>query len=294
MKGYDVTKHALSTFGGAGPQHCCAIAKSLGMKKIYVHRYSGILSAFGLSLADIVVEKQEPFSGTYIKSSLHEAIARLDKLEMEAKNELIRQTSSFSAGTNDLLIKCTKFLNCRYQGTDTAIMTCLSDSDASYEEVFISNYKREYGFELTNRQILIDDIRVRAVAIGTNKYDTGPNIESFVPVETKLSPLETVSTYFEGGRLSTPVYYSSSLPSGVSIMGPAIIIQNVATVVIEPGCKAYIYGLDIEIIVEEAINKVVTTTLDPIYLSVFSHRFMGIAEQMGRTLQRTSISVNIK
>lgn len=294
MKGYDVTKHALSTFGGAGPQHCCAIAKSLGMKKIYVHRYSGILSAFGLSLADIVVEKQEPFSGTSIKSSLHEAIARLDKLEMEAKNELIRQTSSFSAGTNDLLIKCTKFLNCRYQGTDTAIMTCLSDSDASYEEVFISNYKREYGFELTNRQILIDDIRVRAVAIGTNKYDTGPNIESFVPVETKLSPLETVSTYFEGGRLSTPVYYSSSLPSGVSIMGPAIIIQNVATVVIEPGCKAFIYGLDIEIIVEEAINKVVTTTLDPIYLSVFSHRFMGIAEQMGRTLQRTSISVNIK
>lgn len=93
MKGYDVTKHALSCFGGAGPQHCCAIAKSLGMQKIYVHKYSGILSAFGLSLADIVVERQEPFSGTLSgpESCLENALARLERLEQDAKAALFAQ-----------------------------------------------------------------------------------------------------------------------------------------------------------------------------------------------------------
>ena len=347
MKGFDVTKHFLSTFGGAGPQHCCAIAKSLGMSKVYVHRYSGILSAYGLSLADIVVEKQEPFNGTDISNSstLSIALDRLHKLETEATAELIQQ--GFTANR----ISCTRYLNCRYQGTDTAMMTSIppiektsyshsstpirgsmscvgpsteyiaeysknivsewlgvgspdsSDSvstemASTYESTFIESYKREYGFELVGRKVLVDDVRVRAVgksALSDTVVDT--EVESTlqaVPVPPPV-PTELVSVYFEGKRVPTPVHFMDALLPGQTVSGPAIIVQNVATVIIDPNCHAVVTREgDLEIIIEEAEQKIVTAALDPIYLSIFSHRFMGIAEQMGRTLQRTSISVNIK
>lgn len=108
MKGFDVTAHALACFGGAGPQHCCAIAKLLGMRKIVVHKYSGVLSAFGLSLADVVVEKQEPFSGSASNpESLEVMKIRLDRLRestVDALCELSFDTSQIS---------CTLYANCR-------------------------------------------------------------------------------------------------------------------------------------------------------------------------------------
>jgi 5-oxoprolinase (ATP-hydrolysing) len=342
MKGFDVTMHALSTFGGAGPQHCCSIAKSLGMSKVYVHRYSGILSAYGLSLADIVVEKQEPFSGADISSPTTIAVAsqRLQALDAEAKNELTQQ--GFSAER----ISCVWYLNCRYQGTDTSMMTSITDEEmevftqsstgmnkpltdtisgriaditqsivdtvsgttsdmtylaSTYRNTFIETYKREFGFELVGRNILVDDVRVRAVG----KSHTGTAASSGSAAEGVLGkevgevtapvPSETVSVYFEGSRMPTPVFILDALLPGQEVYGPAIIVQNVATVIVDPNCHALITSEgDIEITIDECERKIVTAALDPIYLSIFSHRFMGIAEQMGRTLQRTSISVNIK
>lgn len=287
MKGFDVTKHALSCFGGAGPQHCCAIAKSLGMRKIYVHRYSGILSAFGLSLADVVVERQEPFSGAELKASLALAQQGLDRLQLDAEQDLLSQ------GFSEKAISCTQYLNCRYAGTDTSIMTSLpAGRVGQYAQVFVENYKREYGFELEGRAILLDDVRVRAV--GSHSAATTVDDVRVASVAPP-APLEIVQAYFEGGRCDTPVFNLNSLSSGNSIYGPAIIMQDVATVVVEPGCEAVITsGGNIEVIVHESADKRASTAVDPIYLSIFSHRFMGIAEQMGRTLQRTSISVNIK
>ena len=291
MKGYDVTKHALSCFGGAGPQHCCAIAKSLGMRKIYVHLYSGILSAYGLSLADVVVERQEPFSGQSVVAAMDVASTRLDALEGEALAELLQQ------GFQKEEVTCTRYLNCRYQGTDTSIMTNIpsSSSTSSYEQVFIENYKREYGFELEGRAILLDDLRVRAVG-QSNGSGGGVNKDDVVlPATAPPAPEEVVKVYFEGGHRDTPVFRMQGLSAGQRINGPAIIVQNVATVIVEPGCEAIITSRgNIEIYVHEIAEKNASTALDPIYLSIFSHRFMGIAEQMGRTLQRTSISVNIK
>ena len=292
MKGHDVTKHALSCFGGAGPQHCCAIAKSLGMRKIYVNRYSGILSAFGLSLADVVVERQQPFSGGELELSLELAEKHIESLEAEAVQELVSQGFAREG------ISVTRFLNLRYQGTDTALMT--PSTAKGYSAEFVSNYRREYGFELTGRAVLLDDIRVRATGnrgISGSASDTvsssGPPSP---PPPPPPVPHSTVQVYFEqGGRRPTPVFLASSLLPLQSVSGPAIIVQDVATVVVEPGCRADITEMgDIEILVLELGEKNVTVELDPIYLSIFSHRFMGIAEQMGRTLQRTSISVNIK
>lgn len=330
MKGFDVTKHHLSTFGGAGPQHCCAIAKSLGMSKVYVHKYSGILSAFGLSLADIVVEKQEPFSGGDIssKETLTIALDRLHALEDGARLELITQ------GFPITKISCARYLNCRYQGTDTSMMTCIPDEEqqflhsstpikasvscgnwlgggastskselgAKYESIFIENYKREFGFELIGRKVVVDDVRVRAVgksassegiasdAMGTDTTKTASCSVVPAPIYS-----DKVSVFFEGQRMETPVFFMDKLISGQEVLGPAIIVQNEATVIVDPKCRAIITPLgDIEITIEESEQVIVTDVLDPIYLSIFSHRFMGIAEQMGRTLQRTSISVNIK
>lgn len=299
MKGYDVTRHALSCFGGAGPQHCCAIAKSLGMKKIYVHRYSGILSAYGLSLADVVVEKQKPFSGAAIDSGgvmtqAHDALASLEDI---TRADLERQ------GFSDDCIAVTRFLNCRYQGTDTTIMVSLPSGVESTKEAtdgyaaeFVANYRREYGFELMNRAILVEDVRVRAVGKsnsgGPYGNDVGVAADDKVP---EPASREIVKVYFEEGRLDTPVYYLKELAPHTRILGPAIIIQDVATVIVEPHCLAVAtLGGDLEITVLEAKDFSLSTDLDPIYLSIFGHRFMGIAEQMGRTLQRTSISVNIK
>lgn len=288
MKGYDVTKHSLACFGGAGPQHCCAIAKSLGMRKVLVHRYSGILSAYGLSLADIVVEKQEAFNSGELESSLEIANKKLIALEQDAIQELLQQDFPRDA------IKTKLYLNCRYAGTDTAAMTTLSDTNlTSYSDVFVENYKREFGFELKGRDILIDDVRVRAIGKASDN-SAKEEVAGSMNVPTP-PPTEYVSVYFDGGRVRTPVYHHDKLPLGCSFIGPAIIIQNVATVVVEPGCSAEITANgDIEITIHDSGDKKVGCELDPIYLSIFSHRFMGIAEQMGRTLQRTSISVNIK
>lgn len=293
MKGYDVTKHWLSCFGGAGPQHCCAIAKSLGMTKVLVHRYSGILSAYGLSLADVVVERQEPFNSGALDTSLPALEVRLQELEKQARAELVRQ------GFADSQIEVTAYLNCRYMGTDTASMTCL-DAQApsmSYAEVFVANYRREYGFELQDRAILVDDLRVRATGkssfslTSASSSATSTNVSPAAPV-----PREHVSCFFEDtGRVQTPVFFLHALEPMQSIAGPAIIVQDVATVVVEPQCTALIsVNGDIEITIHASQQREISLAVDPIYLSVFSHRFMGIAEQMGRTLQRTSISVNIK
>lgn len=294
MKGYDVTKHVLACFGGAGPQHCCAIAKTLGMRKVLVHKYSGILSAYGLSLADIVVERQEPFNSGELNANLTYAQERLERLSAEAREELLTQ------GFQPNQIEIIHYLNCRYQGTDTANMTCLpsssSSGDVTYETVFIDNYRREYGFELKDRPILIDDIRVRA--IGKSDFmlmkDTLPTT-TISTTKVAPTPSEYAEVFFQQSRQKTPIYFFQNLESYDVIYGPAIIIQNVATVIIEPHCTAYITSTkDIEITIEELESKKISEELDPIYLSVFAHRFMGIAEQMGRTLQRTSISVNIK
>lgn len=284
MKGYDVTKHWLACFGGAGPQHCCAIAKSLGMEKVLVHRYSGVLSAYGLSLADVVVEKQEPFSSAELTVSLPLASERLEVLAAAAKADLLAQ------GFSEEQISIQKFLNCRYQGTDTAMMT--SSTDGQYATVFVENYRREYGFELLERSILVDDIRVRAIG-----HSEGSRAIALAHTATPVSPVpvKEVQVFFDDQRYATPVFYLKDLLPGQAISGPAIIVQDVATVIIEPHCTALVTQRgDIEITIGGGGNKGISEEVDPIYLSIFSHRFMGIAEQMGRTLQRTSISVNIK
>ncbi|KAF5278020.1 hypothetical protein FQA39_LY18417 [Lamprigera yunnana] len=288
-KGYDTSRHALACFGGAGGQHACAIARSLGMSLVFVHKYAGILSAYGMALADVVYDKQEPCSKVYSQENFSLFEKRLDALCNDCTIELENQ------GFSKDQIVCETYLHMRYDGTDCALMcspveTGTDTKYGNFLNAFMNRYTTEFGFTLKHRAVIIDDIRVRAVG----KSHT--IIEEEQALATDNPSIEkTVRVYFEGGYQLTNVYLLEKLEFGQVIDGPAIIMDKLSTILIEPDCTATVtkYG-DIKIKVGTGIVQQIGSELDSIQLSIFGHRFMSIAEQMGRVLQRTSISTNIK
>ena len=211
MRGFDITKHALACFGGAGPQHACAMARALGITKVYVHRYGGILSAYGLSMADAVVEEQEPAKEVYAVAksdssgfdedqdpSVATREARLGQLANKARSSLMKQ------GYSEESIVIEKYLNMRYQGTDNAIM--IKDGNHAndklpYAKTFVDQYHREFGFELEGRDILIDDFRVRAFVPGAT-----PALPPQVPLIGPPPPAGSTRAYFENGWETVSTY----------------------------------------------------------------------------------------
>ncbi|KAL7564022.1 hypothetical protein ACA910_006934 [Epithemia clementina (nom. ined.)] len=305
MKGHDLAKHVLACFGGAGPQHACAMAQRLGMKKVFVHRYSGILSAYGLALADAVHETQEPTAEILGPGNKNggggevsaDGIGRLSHLEQTARQALIDQ------GYGADRIHVERFLNLRYDGTDTSIMIPENQTSptATFAQDFEAVYQREYGFTLKGRDIWVDDYRVRAVVPGPIPPE--PIISENVTPLPPLVPDDTTRAYFETGWYDeVPVYKMENLKPGHVVAGPSIIVQPISTVVLELNCHALVNDkCDLDITVGKTVDSVpfpadiaAAAGPDPVQLSIFAHRYMGIAEQMGRTLQRTAISVNMK
>ncbi len=283
MRGYDIKEHVLATFGGAGSQHACAIARILGISTIFIHRFSGILSAYGIGLADAVVEKQEPAALVLTTGAMTQITRRLDQLQQSAEAELSAQCIRREK------IISRRYLNLRYRGTDTALMIEQSDA-CGFAEAFIARYRREFGFIFEDREILIDDYRIRAVGKGA-----GPGRHKISSADGIPEKERVVSCYFTGGSLETDLYLMEKLAVGHRIFGPAIIIQETATIVVEPDCTALIteFG-DVEIRVGRDRRRQIDTAVNPVQLAIFANLFMSIAEQMGRMLQKTAISTNIK
>ncbi|KAJ3359214.1 hypothetical protein HDU91_004983 [Kappamyces sp. JEL0680] len=296
-KGYNTADHVLSCFGGAGGQHAFAIARSLGIHMILIHKYSSILSAYGQALADVVHEVQEPSAHVLSPSSRAALQESSQRLIASARSVMVAQGFPESHITVEL------YLNLRYFGTDTAIMTLKPENDSwDFETVFLHNYRKEFGFVLPDRDILVDDIRVRCIG---RSFATGSDVK-WTSVYEELETIhktpvqgssEEVSIYWEGpGRVTTPLYLLKKLKPGDEIHGPAIIIDDTATIAVEPFCRALVTSEHVVGFVGTAPKPMIegVITCDPILLSVFGHRFMSIAEQMGRTMQKTSISTNIK
>ncbi|EPQ63220.1 Bgt-5230 [Blumeria graminis f. sp. tritici] len=307
-KGYDVSKHRLATFGGAGGQHAVAIAQSLGIREILVHRYSSVLSAYGMSLADIVIERQEPASeiwndDDFVSNSLEERILGLGH---QVISELRQQ------GFDDNCIEFEQYLNMRYKGTESALMIMNPEvvnmkkcgRKFSFGKAFIQEHRREYGFEIPDREIIIDDIRIRGKGKNLTRADKTVDkqleeikIKDLLPGEKEF---KKSSIYFDGHRQITPIYRLEGLDIGDKINGPAIIADQNQTIVVSPGATSLVINTHVVITVDKKIirtsdkEKMLSEEVDPIQLSIFSHRFMAIAEQMGRALQKTSISTNIK
>ena len=283
MRGYDIKNHVLAAFGGAGPQHACAVARSLGISEIFVHRFSGILSAYGMGLADVVVERRTPVSAVYGPDALPGLLAALADLQTEAEAELAAQ------GFAETHIHSTVFLNLRYQGTDTAVMIPRPD-DGDFAGALERVYLMEFGFALEGRDVLVDDLRVRSRGKTTGL--------SQMTIETSgkpPKPMDRRPVYFEGGFQETDIFILENLRAGQEICGPAIVIHDTSTILIEPDCRAEVTAAgDMAIHVGETASQKPGRSLDPVQLSIFANLFMSIAEQMGRMLQKTAISTNIK
>ncbi|XP_027919025.1 5-oxoprolinase [Vigna unguiculata] len=290
MKGHETKNHSLACFGGAGPQHACAIARSLGMKEVLIHKLCGILSAYGMGLANVVEEAQEPYSAVYGAESIIEVSQREAVLLRQVKQKL--QNQAFKEEN----ISTETYLNLRYEGTDTAIMVKRQIAEDGqlydYATEFVRLFQQEYGFKLQNRNIVICDVRVRGIGVtnilrpqAIEPASGSPIVEGYYKV------------YFGNGWQETPLYKLEKLGYGHMMSGPAIIMNGNSTVIVEPNCRATItkYG-NIRIEIDSPLTsvKISDKVADVVQLSIFNHRFMGIAEQMGRTLQRTSISTNIK
>ena len=283
MRGFDIRDHVLAVFGGAGAQHACSVARILGMRKVVVHRFSGILSACGMGMADTTVDRRQPAATELGSEALHTMREKLAHLRTETEQELLEQGIPLER------ISSQRFLNLRYAGTDTALMI-EEPKNGDYGTAFRAAYQREFGFTLQDRAVLIDDLRVRSAG------QAGRVEKQAVPdAETPPVPQALVPVWFSEGKQDTPLYIMETLLAGHELFGPALLIQATATIVVEPDCTASInkYG-DVEIQVGGKRQEVISTALDPVRLSVFANLFMSIAEQMGRMLQKTAVSTNIR
>ncbi|KAH7310834.1 Hydantoinase B/oxoprolinase-domain-containing protein [Stachybotrys elegans] len=294
-KGYRTADHELAVFGGAGGQHACAIAANLGIDRILIHRYSSILSAYGMALADLVHDVQQPCS-VPLETSLGELDERLKDLESKATEKLLAD------GTSAEAIRFEHFLNLRYVGSDTTLMICRPKS-GTWADAFTAEHKRQFSFVMAGRDILVENIRVRATAKSSSvepEFNLNKQLTATILVavpEDKIS--DRVRVFFESGWVEAPLYLLSDLTSGHAIEGPAIIVDNTQTIVVSPQAKGIILSRHVVIELAQAsptqpLEILSEKKIDPVELTVMAHRFMSIAEQMGHTLQKTSVSVNIK
>jgi 5-oxoprolinase (ATP-hydrolysing) len=248
-KGHDSSKHRLATFGGAGGQHAVAIAESLGIKQILIHRYSSVLSAYGMALADVVDERQEPESKVWRdeESVIDELRTKMDKLKSKSQGALRAQ------GFDDGEIVFEQYLNMRYRGTESALMIIkpsaaeakehFAGKDWAFGKAFVKQHRYEFGFTLDDRDIIVDDVRVRGIGKSFRHE------ERTVDQQLKVVKRQAVSekkvsgkgdVYFEGGRISTPIYKLEDLAVGNTIEGPAMLADGTQTIVITPKANALI------------------------------------------------------
>ncbi|KAB8070655.1 Hydantoinase B/oxoprolinase-domain-containing protein [Aspergillus leporis] len=296
-RGFETSSHHLACFGGAGGQHACTVAASLGISRIIIHKYSSVLSAYGLALAEVVKESQEPVSADF-ETSQSNLASRFSEMTEAATAEMKTQGFSADQVRHDL------YLNMRYEGSDTSLMILKEDGDSGFLEQFKVRHRREFNFN-SERPVLVDDIRVRTIASSKVRTEKSPLIQLREATLQDVSgaPDNTTKAYFDGysSRIDTPVYLLDKLDKNARVHGPAVIIDKTQTIVVAPNAVAKILETCIVIdLGEEDINAAngvpseLASQIDPIRLSIFGHRFMSIAEQMGRTLQKTSVSTNIK
>jgi 5-oxoprolinase (ATP-hydrolysing) len=304
-KGHDTSTHRLATFGGAGGQHAVAIAESLGIRQILVHRYSSVLSAYGMALADVVDESQVPDSTVW--DDRGDAARNLkSKMEELKRNSLKRLQDQ---GFSEDVIEFEEYLNMRYRGTESALMVVRPNKaeakekydgdDWAFGKAFVKQHEQEFGFTLPDRDIIVDDVRVRGIGKGFEGMEktVDQQLKELTPHDVDLKKAYTKSdVYFEGGRRETTIYKLEDISVGERVAGPAIIADGTQTIIVTPGATALILATHVVINIGDGsvTSKPSTKQVDPILLSIFAHRFMAIAEQMGRALQKTSVSTNVK
>ncbi|MCW5670687.1 MAG: hydantoinase B/oxoprolinase family protein [Hydrogenophaga sp.] len=285
-RGYDVTRYTLQCFGGAGGQHACLVADALGMTRVFVHPLAGVLSAYGMGLADQNVIREQAVELPLVAASLPAIEDTLEALATAARVELQRQ--QVNAGESTVHRR----VHVRYEGSDSALVVPFGDI-AAIEAGFEAAYRQRFAFLMQGKRLVVEAVSVEAVVAGDAPHE--PRLATHGPRDVPRR--ETVRMYSGGQWLDTALVVRDDLRPGDVIPGPAIIAEKNATTVVEPGWEAVLTALDHLVLdrrVPRTASYAVGTTVDPVLLEVFNNLFMNIAEQMGLQLQNTAYSVNIK
>ncbi|HEX3346469.1 MAG TPA: hydantoinase/oxoprolinase family protein, partial [Acetobacteraceae bacterium] len=287
QKGHDATRFALQCFGGAGGQHACLVADELGMETVFVHPYAGVLSAYGMGVADQTVMREQAVE-TELSDTAMPGFERLaDRLTMDAFAQLRAQ------GADECGLSAARRLHLRYAGTEASLIVDLADI-AVVRAAFTDAHRARFGFATPERPVVVEAVAVEATAAGE------PIVEARIAARTSgaPSPIDTVAMWSGGVAHGTPVFERTALHGGDAIDGPALICEANATTIVEPGWRAEVTDRD-HLLLRRARPREPrfaqgTDRADPVMLELFNNLFMSVAEQTGAVLQNTSMSVNIK
>jgi 5-oxoprolinase (ATP-hydrolysing) len=287
-KGCDPRDYVLVPFGGAAGQHACAVARELGMREILHHPHAGLLSAYGIGLADV---ERHAVCGVYCPLS-EQAFADLE-------SEFAQLTEQATAGVlaegiARQRIAISRLVELRYRGVDAALVVpCpIDDAAGQCQAAFLAEHRKLYGYVHEGRELEIVALRVEA-----RGQSSAPLAASCAAKPREPAPERTVQTYFDGQLRKTHAYERAALQAGDRICGPAIVSESSSTTLIDPGWEAEVLSGG-ELLARDVDNRLpgseVDTTADPVMLEVFNNQFAAIAEQMGITLRNTSSSINVK
>ena len=281
QRGHDVTRYTLCCFGGAAGQHACLVADALAMTRVFIHPHAGVLSAYGMGLADQVAMRSRAVEARLEGCDLEEMA---QALAIEARSELVTQ------GISAEKISVKRRAHLKYEGTDTALLVALGPAAGMARE-FEAAYRKQFSFLMPGRPLIAEAVSVEAFASGEEIQ------ERAVAEKAKANPAEIVRMFTGGRWHDAPLHRREDLGPGNRIDGPAIIAEANATTVVEPEWRATVTELN-HLILERTKEKVrgaaIGTAVDPVMLEVFNNLYMSIAEQMGLRLQNTAYSVNIK
>ncbi len=295
QRGYDVSEYILCSFGGAGGQHACLIAEALGMEQIFLHPFAGVLSAYGIGLADLRILKDQAMETILSPDTLPSLTQTLSALALSSEQEMINQ------GIVPEKITTLQKVHLRYVGTDSALMVAFG-TPAEMTDQFTQAHKQRYGFTMAHKALMVEAVSVET--IGQTNPIAEPSISQIRT--TPLTAINTVPIYTKGQWHNSPVYQRTDLLPHDTIQGPALIIEPTGTNIIEPGWCAQLNQQNHLILTYQAPSQALAsqsstatsapnhTQPNPVKLEIFNNLFRSAAEEMGITLQNTSYSVNIK
>jgi 5-oxoprolinase (ATP-hydrolysing) len=283
QRGYDVTEYLLNVFGGAGGQHACAVADALGVSRVLIHPLAGVLSAYGIGLADIVAMREQAVEAPLSDTTLTRLAQVLQPLERDARAEVS------AAGVPDQRISATHRAHLRYDGTDTAVIVLLGTLEQMIA-AFEAEYARRFSFLMPDKTIVAEAVSVEV----TGAQDA---LGDEQPARKPSRQATRVRMFTQGAWTEVALVSRATLEPGTRLDGPAIIAEDLATTVVEPGWQAVVTDrgdLLLSRIRPRPGTTAVGTEADPVMLEIFNNLFMSVAEQMGVRLQSTAHSVNIK
>jgi 5-oxoprolinase (ATP-hydrolysing) len=290
QRGYDVTRYVLNVFGGAGGQHACAVADALGMTQVLIHPLAGVLSAYGIGLADIIAMREQAVEAPLTADLIKSLAETTGPLEDDARAEVQ------AGGTNARQITATHRAHLRYQGTDTAVIVPVGPLE-QMTAAFEAEYSRRFSFLMRDKPVIVEAVSVEVTAARPEPHGRADSPPRSGQAKAEPSQVPMFTGGAAGAWAQVDLFPRAGLRPGHAVDGPAVITEELATTVVEPGWRAVVSdGGDLLLsrVTARPGQAEVDTRADPVMLEIFNNLFMSVAEQMGVRLQSTAHSVNIK